>query len=239
MVKIEEELKELKLSGMAQCWRSLMETRKLDALPFTDGMQLLVQSEKDHRRRNRDTRLLKNAAFRYDVCMEEVAFDVARGFEKARIMELATCGYLQHGVPVIITGPAGTGKSYLASAFGHQACLMGYKVAYFNMYRLMEKITMARIESTLPKFFDRMMQTDLLILDDFGVKVLERQQLLDFMEIIEDRHGRKSTIIVSQIPVSDWYDVLKSNTTAADAILDRIVHTAQRFELKGESLRKK
>lgn len=97
---------------------------------------------------------------------------------------------------------------------------------------------MARIESALPKFFDRIAQTDLLILDDFGMKVMEGQQLLDFMELIEDRHARKATIIISQLLVADWYDILKSNTTAADAILDRIVHTAIRFELKGESMRK-
>jgi len=98
---------------------------------------------------------------------------------------------------------------------------------------------MARIESSFPKFFDRMAQTDLLILDDFGMKVLDGQQLLDFMEIIEDRHERKSTIMISQLPVADWYDVIKKNTTAVDAILDRIVHTAKRFELKGDTLRRK
>ena len=98
---------------------------------------------------------------------------------------------------------------------------------------------MARIESSLPKFFDKMAQTDFLVFDDFGMKVLDGQQLLDFLELIEDRHGRKSTIIISQLPVADWYDVMNSNSTAADAILDRIVHTAYRFELKGDSLRKK
>ena len=115
----------------------------------------------------------------------------------------------------------------------------GYKVAYFNLYRLFEEIALARIASTLHRFFARIAQTDLLILDDFGMRVLDGQQLLDFMEIIEDRHGQKSTIIVSQLPVSEWYEILKNNTTAADAILDRIVHTAVRFELKGESMRKK
>ena len=104
---------------------------------------------------------------------------------------------------------------------------------------LFEEITLARVSSTLHRFFDKLAQTDLLILDDFGVKVLDGQQLLDFMEIIEDRHGRKATIIMSQLPVADWYDVLRNNTTAADAILDRIVHTSVRFELKGSSMRRK
>ena len=131
------------------------------------------------------------------------------------------------------------GKSWLASALGHQACMNGYKVVYFNLYRLFEKIALARVSGTLHRFFSKLAQTDLLIIDDFGIKVLDGQQLLDFMEIIEDRHGQKSTIIVSQLAVSNWYDVLKKNTTAADAILDRIVHTAVRFDLKGESMRKK
>jgi DNA replication protein DnaC len=115
----------------------------------------------------------------------------------------------------------------------------GLKVAYFNLYRLFEEITLARVSSSLHRFFDRLAQTDLLILDDFGMKVLDSQQLLDFMEIIEDRHGKKATIIVSQLPVSDWYDILQKNTTAADAILDRLVHTAVRIELKGDSMRRK
>ncbi len=115
----------------------------------------------------------------------------------------------------------------------------GLKVAYFNLYRLFEEITLARVSSGLHRFFDRLAQTDLLILDDFGMKVLDSQQLLDFMEIIEDRHGRKATVIVSQLPVSDWHDILQKNTTAADAILDRLVHTAVRVELKGNSMRRK
>lgn len=140
---------------------------------------------------------------------------------------------------MLITGAAGTGKSWLGTAFGHQACMSGYKVAYYNVYHLFEEITLARISSTLHRFFAKLAQTDLLILDDFGMKVLDGQQLLDFMEIIEDRHGQKATIIISQLPVADWYDVMKGNTTAADAILDRLVHTSVRFELKGASLRQK
>ena len=122
---------------------------------------------------------------------------------------------------VLITGAAGTGKSWLGTALGHQACMNGLKVAYYNVYRLFEEIALARISSTLHRFFAKLAQTDLLILDDFGMKVLDGQQLLDFMEIIEDRHGQKATIIISQLPVADWYDVMKGNTTAADAILDR------------------
>jgi DNA replication protein DnaC len=233
MDEIAHELKSLRMPGMASCWLSLQETRKVDSLSFQDGMQLLLQAERDQRKENRNTRLIKEARFRYQVGIEEVVFDANRGLDKNKIMQLATGEYIRKGVPVIITGAAGTGKSWLGTALGYQACLSGFKVAYFNMHKLFERITMARIETNLPKFFDKMAQTDLLILDDFGMKVMDGQQLLDFMELIEDRHARKATIIVSQLPVANWYDVMGTNTTAADAILDRIVHTAQRFELKG------
>lgn len=239
MNEIANQLRSLRMPGMAQCWLTLQETRKADSMSFGDGLQLMLQAENDQRKENRNARLIREARFRYQVCIEDLTMNSARGMEMDRIMTLATCDYIRKGVSVTITGASGTGKSWLGSALGYQACMSGYKVVYFNMQKLFEHITMARVESSLPKFFDRIAQTDLLILDDFGMKVLDGQQLLDFMEIIEDRHARKSTIIISQLPVADWYDVMKKNTTAADAILDRIIHTAQRFELIGDTLRKK
>jgi DNA replication protein DnaC len=236
---IENELKSLRLPGMAQCWLSLLETRRIDALSVEDCLQLLLQAEKDHRRTNRNARLIKEARFRYQASLEEVIFDAARGVDKSKVFRLATCDYIRQGTPVIITGATGTGKSYLATALGYHACLNGFHVAYFNLQKLFEQITLARIAATLPKFFDRMASLDLLIIDDFGMKCLDGQQLLDFLEIIEDRHARRSTILISQLPVKEWYEVMKTNATAADSVLDRLVHTACRFELKGESLRRK
>ena len=127
--------------------------------------------------------------------------------------DLATCDYIRHGYPIIITGPIGTGKSWLASALGHHACLCGYKVRYYNVMKLFEELTMARIESRLPKLFERLSQYDLLILDDFAIKKLTAEQVLDLMEIIEDRHGNKSTIFASQLPVANWYETLDSNVS--------------------------
>lgn len=231
--------KELRLPGMENCWRSLIETRRVDGMSLRDGLQLLLSAESEQRKENRNARLLKTANFRYQATIVETQFDVSRGLDKNRVMELATCAYIKGGIPIIITGPAGTGKSWLATALGHQACMLGFKVRYYNIFKLFEQIAMARMEGTLTKFFNRIADTDLLIIDDFGVRSLDKQQMLDFLELIEDRHAMKSTIIVSQLPVANWYDMMKSNSTAADAILDRIVHTAQRFELKGSSLRKK
>ena len=231
--------KELRLPGMENCWRSLIETRRVDGMSLRDGLQLLLSAESEQRKENRNARLLKTANFRYQATIVETRFDASRGLDKNRVMELATCAYIKGGVPIIITGPAGTGKSWLATALGHQACMLGFKVRYYNIFKLFEQIAMARMEGTLTKFFNRIADTDLLIIDDFGVRSLDKQQMLDFLDLMEDRHSMKSTIIVSQLPVANWYDMMKSNSTAADAILDRIVHTAQRFELKGSSLMKK
>lgn len=239
MEEISNQLRSLKMPGMAHFWTTLQETRRTEELSLHDGLALMIQAEFDNRTMSRNARLIKKARFRYQASMVQVIYDSTRGVDKTTVLNLASCNYIRHGIPVFITGAAGTGKSWLASALGHQACMNGYKVAYYNLYRLFEEITLARIASTLHRFFAKIAQTDLLILDDFGMKVLDGQQLLDFMEIIEDRHGQKSTVIVSQLPVADWYEVLKKNTTAADAILDRLVHTAVRFELKGESMRKK
>ena len=238
MEKILTDLKDLRLPGMAQTWQNLMEAHSIPSLSLADGMRLLIQGEKDTRISNRTRRLIKNAHFRYTVTMGDIAVDSARGIERAQLDEVSSGLYITQGCPVAITGATGTGKSWLASAFGHLACLCGYKVRYFNMAKLFEELTMARVESHLPRFFDRLAQQDLLILDDFGLKKLTAEQVLDLMEIIEDRHARKATIIASQLPVRNWYDVLDSNTTAADAILDRLVHTAIRFELKGVTIQR-
>lgn len=237
-MQIYTQLNELHFPGMRKCWQTLMETRQCDSMALTDALLLMLQAEADHRSNSRQTRLIKDAHFRYRATLAETRFEAARGFDRQAIMALATSQYLAHGDAVIITGATGTGKSWLATALGYQACMDGKSVRYYNLSKLLEAIDDARVAMSLSKLFDKLAQVDLLIIDDFGVKPLEGQQLLDLMEIIDDRYGRRSTIIASQLPVSSWYDVLKKNTTAADAILDRIVHTATRFELKGDSLRK-
>ena len=239
MDEISNALRSLKMPGMAHYWPAMQETRQHDSLSLKDGLQLLIQAELDNRILSRNARLVKNARFRYKASIGEAIYDSKRGVDKQKVLNLATCDYVRKGVSVLITGAAGTGKSWLGTALGHQACMNGYKVAYYNLYRLFEEIALARISSTPHRFFATLAQTDLLILDDFGMRVLDEQQLLDFMEIIEDRHGQKATIMISQLPVSDWYEVMRGNTTAADAILDRLVHTSVRFELKGASLRQK
>jgi DNA replication protein DnaC len=238
MMQIESQFNQLRLHGMSRTWQALLETKRHFELSLIEGLEILLQAEQQDRENKRFERLQKNARFRYQASIEELQMDASRGIDKALISTLATGEYLTKGESVLITGSTGCGKSFLISALGHQACVQGYKVAYFNIQKLMQKTKMARIEGTIYKFFEKTAKMNLLILDDFGLVRLEKQQQLDLMELIEDRHGRASTIIASQLPVASWFDVI-GEETIADAILDRLVHTSYRIELKGESLRKK
>jgi DNA replication protein DnaC len=237
--QLQLQMNRLKLSGMARSWQALNETRRTHELSLVEGMEILLQAEQQQRINRRFERLHKNARFRYQASLEELIYDPSRGLDKSLIASLATGEYLEKGDSILVSGCAGTGKSFLVSALGSQACAQGYSVAYFNMQKLMVRTRMARIEGTILKFFEKLEKTGLLILDDFGLTHLDPQQQLDLMEIIEDRHAKASTIISSQLPVESWYDVIGQEPTISDAILDRIVHTAFRITLQGDSLRKK
>lgn len=238
MKQIENQLQELRLQGMSQSWSALLESKKHLEITLTEGLELLLQAEQDDRKNKRFDRLKKNAGFRYQASINEIYVDASRGVDKELINTLSAGTYLQNGESILITGAAGCGKSFLASALGHLACAQGHKVLYFNTQKMLLKAKISRIEGTVSKFFDRISKIDLVILDDFGLTYLEQQQRMDLMEIIEDRHGRRSTIISSQLPVENWYEVI-GEETIADAILDRLVHSSYRVQLKGDSLRKK
>jgi DNA replication protein DnaC len=237
-MQIENQLKELRLHGMCRGWQTLVETRRHHELNLSEGMELLLQAELEQRSGKRFHRLQRSARFRYQASIEEIQTDNSRGLDRSQVMELALGTYIQKGEAILVCGASGAGKSFLASALGHQACAQGYKVAYYNLQKLLLRTRMCRLDGTIYKFLEKLSKMDLLILDDFGLTHLEQQQRMDLMEIIEDRHAKKSTIIASQLPVANWYDVI-GEETIADAILDRLVHTSHRIELKGESLRKK
>jgi len=223
---------------MERSWQSLRETRQHHELSLPDGLELMLQAEEEDRKNRRFERLRKNAHFRYQASIEELYLDASRGIDKSLISELAKGDYIARGESVLISGASGCGKSFLASALGHHACAQGYKVAYHNLQKLFIRTKMARLDGSIYKFFEKTAKTDVLIIDDFGLAHFDRQQRLDMMEMIEDRHGRKSTIIASQLPVTNWYDVINEEVIA-DAILDRLIHSSYRIELKGENLRKK
>ncbi len=238
MMQIQNQMNYLRLHGMSQRWKAMTEIRQHNDLSLTEGLEILLQAEQQERENRRFDRLQKTARFRYQASIEEIRFDALRAINKSLISELATGQYLAKGESVLITGATGCGKSFIASALGHHACAQGHKVAYFNTQKLMMKIKMSRVEGSIIKLFENLSKTSLLILDDFGLTHLEKQQQIDLMEIIEDRHAQRSTIIASQLPVTNWFDII-GEETIADAILDRLVHTSHRIELKGESQRKK
>lgn len=238
MNTIENQLSQLRLRGMYSTWKAMLETRQHHELSLGEGLEVLLQSEAEDRTNRRFERLRKSAQFRYQASVEELNLEASRGINTSQITDLATGSYLEKGESVLVTGATGCGKSFLASALGHQACSQGHKVLYFNTQKLLMKTKMSRIDGSFLKLFDKLAKARLLILDDFGLTHLDQKQQMDLMEIIEDRHGKSSTIIASQLPVGSWYEVI-GEATIADAILDRLVHTSHRLELKGESLRKK
>lgn len=231
-------LHELKLPGMASCWNALEETHQLDKLTLREGMQKMMQYERDTRQNNRVQRLIKNANFRLKASIEELETDTTRGITAASVSDLATGNYITNGMTMIITGSAGTGKTYFACALGDRACREGIKVLYFTMNMLVETLKLVHLEGRETNFFRKLNAHDLLIVDDFGMLRLEGQLQHDFEQIIDDRYNRKATILASQLPIADWYNVFQSELIA-EACLDRIVHKAMKYCLSGESLRKK
>lgn len=238
MNNVENQLAQLRLNGFKSTWKALNETKKINELTLAEGLEILLQAEVQDRDNRKFERLRNAAKFRYQASIEELNYNQARNLDKGLISTLATGEYINKGESVLITGATGCGKSFVTSALGHHACAQGFKVAYFNVQKLLQKTKMARLEGTIHQLLQKINRTNLLILDDFGLIHLEKQHQLDLMEIVEDRHGKSSTIIASQLPVASWFDII-GEATIADAILDRLVHTSYRIELKGESLRKK
>ena len=232
-------LGELHLSAMEQAYKSQAELPAFDALGFDERFALLVQAELERRRENKLTRLLKAANLRdKSACLEELDFHGGRNLEKAQVANLSDCRWIRKGQNFLVSGACGTGKTYLVSAFGNAACRQGYSVRCFRLPRLLVDLQIGRGDGSWEKILNSMKKPDLLILDDFGLAPLEPLQCRDFLEVVEERHGFASTIVASQLPVSSWHGVF-ADATIADAILDRLLQSAHRFELKGPSKRQR
>lgn len=228
----------LKLHGMLRSYQSMLDSRQHHDLTHDELINILIQSEWEDRENKKIDRHTRLARFRYSASIEELNFTASRGLDKTQILRLADGSFIDKKENILITGATGAGKSYLASAFGHQACQLGYRTLYFNTQKLFSKLKMMKADGSYAREMAKIEKYDLLILDDFGLQQLDSTARMILLEIIEDRHGRKSTIVASQLPVAKWYEII-GDSTVADAILDRMVHTAHRLELKGESLRKK
>lgn len=231
-------LRSLKLNGMADAYTQQLEQPDVQRLSFDERLGLLVDRETTYRERRRQRRLLQLARLRQNACVEDINYQHARGLDRSAIAMLITCDWMRSHQNLHITGPTGTGKSWLACSFGHQACRQGLSVRYERTSRLLESLRIARGDGSYQRKLSLLARTDLLILDDFGLKPLQQQERHDLLELIEDRHGLRATLIISQLPISAWHDYL-SDPTVADALLDRVTSGAHRIELKGESMRKK
>ncbi len=232
-----EKIKKLRLLGMARAYETSLENDKLAHLSADELITMLVESEWDDRLNRNIDRRLRNARFRYQSCIESIDYQSDRNLDRNQLMRFAECNFIRKKENIIITGSTGIGKSYLATALGHQACTMGFKVYYANINKLFSRLKMGKADGSYTREIARIERQDLLIIDDFGLFPIDNQNRTALMEIVEDRHKKASMIITSQLPVNCWYEVI-GDKTVADAVLDRIVHDAHRIELKGESLRK-
>ena len=233
-----EKLRQMRFYGMYDAFKTSLENTLKEQMTQDQFIYHLVSNEWDNRRNRAIERAIKQASFRYTAFMEEIDYAFERGLDRNQVERLAGMDFIRDSKNVFITGPTGTGKSYLATALGNKACQDGYRVFYANTAKLMSSLKIAKVKGTILNEFKRIERMDLLILDDFGMQTFDSASRGIMMDIMEDRHQKKSTMITSQVPVKDWYEAI-GEKTVADAILDRLVHDSLRVELYGESIRKR
>jgi DNA replication protein DnaC len=230
-----EQMNLMKFYGMSTAYQAAIHGKQ----SFTNDelVSMLIQAEWEDRESRKIRRHLKAARFRYHAAIEEITYGSDRNLDKTIMTRLTDCSFIKRSENILICGPTGVGKSFISSALGNQACHQGFKVLYFNTQKLFTRLRMSKADGSYMREINRIEKMDLLILDDFGLQQMDDQNRMAFLEIIEDRHGLKSTIISSQLPVGLWHDVIGEGSVA-DAILDRLVNGAHRIDLMGDSLRK-
>lgn len=236
--EIQSQLQQLKLKGMLQAYEEQQGQPVSGDLSFNERFSWLINREQEHRQAQRLARLLRSAKLRVQASVEQIDYQHPRGLTRDQMVPLIQGVWLTHHRNVLITGPTGIGKSWIACALGLQACRQGIRVAYYRLPRLLEKLRLAKAEGTYAQVLQSLSKVGLLILDDWGLDPLKSGQRQDLLEVIEDRHELSSTLITSQLPVDQWHDFI-GEATLADAILDRLIHGSYRLTLRGESMRRR
>lgn len=239
MHPIIEKLKSLNLYGMAETFQSLSKNPDSEALSFEERFGIIVDREIILRDNRRQIRLLKEAKLRYpDACVEDIDYENVRGLDRSQMIALTQCNWIRRQQNIVFLGPAGVGKTYLACALGHRACREGLSVRFFRMVHLFELLRAAHAGERYALFMKNLSKIQLIILDDWGLGDLSKNERQDLLEIFENRHALKSTVLTSQIPIDLWHEYI-GDATIGDAILDRLLSSSHKIELSGESLRKK
>lgn len=233
-----DKLTDLKLTGMINALKQQIEMPELSKLSFDERLGLLVDAEYSERESHKLTQRLNTAKLRHAACVEDVDFNHPRGLDRKQIAQLSNCNWIKQGLNVLITGPTGVGKSYMACALAQKACRLGFTTSYVRAPRFFQELTVARLNGSYSRWLKKLSKFNLLVLDDFALVPVSEEQCRDLLEVTDDRCGKSSLILASQLPVENWYQTF-ANATLADAILDRVVHESYRLVLQGESLRKK
>jgi len=232
-----EKLYAMKLNGMADAFKEQLLQPDMGDLPFEERFALLVDRQWTWKEDRRMRRLLGNAKLKINGCVEDIDFKTPRGMDKSVILRLANCEWVKSAQNIIITGPTGVGKTYLACAIANRACRMGYSAFYIRLPKLFQDLAIGRGDGSYPKTMKKLLRVSVLIIDDLGLAPMSAAERRDLLEVIEDRHGLASTIVATQLPITSWHENIR-DPTIADAILDRLIHNAHKINLKGESMRK-
>ena len=233
-----DKLQTLKFTGMVAALNDQMSMPDIDELSFEERLGLLVDREITERENRSLTNRLRRARLRHNAVLEDIDYQSQRGLDKGLIQSLAACRWVKEHLNVLITGPTGVGKTWLACALAHKACREGYSAQYIRLSRLLREMVIAKGDGRYPKLLASIAKVDVLILDDWGLMKLNAENRRDLLEVLEDRHGARSTVATSQLPIDEWHAVI-GDPTLADAILDRLVHNAYKINLRGESMRKR